>query len=154
FHFVYTQVTGDFEIVVRATSLGPALSQAGIAVREDLTPSARSATIFYSPASSNDSPPLDVVQATVRTVGGVQPQFSLARTNGPWPTRPNPSALPVWLKIVRVGGDLGTYWSRDGSVWIPASTGGAFVPTGVVEVGMYVSSNSESSTATATFDNV
>jgi hypothetical protein len=153
FHYVYKQVSGDFEIVVRATSVGAPLSQFGIAVREDLTPLARNETIFYSPASSFDSPPQDVVQATARTVANAQPS-SLARVNGPYPTRPNPPASPVWLKIVRVGGDVGTYWSRDGSVWIPAATGGAFVPTGTVNVGMYVASNSESSAVSTTFDNV
>jgi len=154
FHFVYTTVTGDFEMVARVTALGAALSQTGIALREDLTPSARSATIFYSPASSSDSPPKDVIQATVRMVGGVQnPPNSYARVN-PWPTRPNPAALPVWLKIVRIAGDVGQYWSRDGEVWIPVPTGGAFVPTGPVSVGMYVASNGQTSSATSTFDNV
>lgn len=152
FHFVYKQVSGDFEIVARATSLGGALSEIGITAREDLSTSPRGATIFYSPASTKDSPPADAIQSVVRTVGGVQPRLSLARISS---ERPNPAALPVWFKIVRVAGDLGLYWSRDGAVWIRISQfGGALVATGPINVGMFVASNSQTSSTNVTFDNV
>ena len=159
FHFVYTQVSGDVEIVVHITNINSSdpttgfYPQAGIALRADLTSGALNSNVFYAPGCTNATPPLDYVQSTSRqTAGNPWPPYSNDNVGG---DSPQPTALPsVWLKLDKVGNDVGAYWSRDGAVWIPARATGAFTATGTVDIGMYVASNSNSASASATFDSV
>ncbi len=157
FHFVKRDWEHDVEIVARIDSVSMPLAQAGLALRESASPSARNVSIFFSPQSSSplQIPTIpegeDVVQSTARTVDGVQPMFSLARVVH---HRPKPAAMPIWLKLVRVGQDVGAYWSRDGEVWIPSPSGGVIVAEGAIQVGMYVSSSDPSALATAQFSEV
>src|ERR1044071_3687990 len=141
FHFVYLHlpVVGDFELAVRVATMGPPVSQAGIAVRADLTSAPLGVTLFHSPSSSNASPPKDMVEGAIRTIAGTGQTFSQARFDFMMPT---PAASPVWLKIVRISNDIGTYWSRDGADWIPIATGGSLSMTDAY-LGLYVASSSE-----------
>ena len=74
----------------------------------------------------------------------------MASANAGWDVG---GSLPRWVKLVRAGNNLTGYISVDGTTWTFHQTV-TIAMTNPVYVGMFASSSSASTTATATFDNV
>lgn len=167
--FINRPVTGDFEIACRISAAGlPALSEVGISLRESMAPNARAVTVFFSPLSATDTPNDSQARDSVQTRGILIPGIANGSPTSPTfaSTTPNPPVgAYVWLKLTRVGQDVGAYWSRDGIIWIPNAINGkvgfggsapVFLgdPTAINYAGFFVTSNSQSVTVTATLDNI
>ncbi len=137
FHFLYQGLTGDGQIVARATSvqdINP-WSKVGVMIRSDLTVNAPYAFMLVTPEN------------------GVASQHRLAA--GVNATGPTVSGItvPVWLKLARSGNDFTTSWSVDGTTWSVVDT--VTIPMAQnVLVGLAVTSHASSLLCTATFDNV
>ncbi|HWC15392.1 MAG TPA: hypothetical protein VG498_00155, partial [Terriglobales bacterium] len=61
---------------------------------------------------------------------------------------------PYWVKLVRSGNTFTSYASSDGSHWTQLGANQTVSMTANVYIGLAVNSGSNSSQATATFDNV
>ncbi len=133
FHFVYQPLSGDGTILARV--LSSSAGQAGVMIRETLNANAADAFVidqssfnyFYTRASTG-------------------------ATAGSWGSIYN--ALPYWMKVVRSGNTLSAYGAADGVSWTQIGTSQTVTMAQSVYVGLAVSSQSNSSLATATFDNV
>ncbi len=138
FHFLYQQLSGNFDKRVRVASLTnvAAWTKAGLMVRESLAGSSRNAFMFTTPGSNGTN-------------------FSY-RENNTGSTRGSgqgASNFPnSWLRLRRVGNVLSGYSSTDGVNWTQIGTFNfsAGLPN-TVYFGMAVSSLSTTKTATAQF---
>ena len=101
FHFVYQQIAGDVEIIAKVHSLvaTDAWAKAGVMVRASLD---ADSSHGYAMVSGTNG-----VWFDRRTAPG---GFS-TNTAGP------SIAAPVWLRAVRRGSDVSTYWSTTGTSW-------------------------------------
>lgn len=156
FQFINRPFTGDFEISFRIPNVSslPALAQVGVAIREDLSPSPRGISLTYAPQVTNTSPPHGVIQYICRTLATGWLPPGTQNWSRSVNAQPNPEPNPLWFKISRVGGDVGVYWGRDGSIWIPCVNGAAFVLPGICYAGFFVTSNDQSTLVTQQFDNI
>ena len=64
------------------------------------------------------------------------------------------AALPYWVKLVRSGNTFSSYASSDGSHWTQIGSSQTLAMTATVYIGLAANSGSNSTLATATFDNV
>lgn len=64
--------------------------------------------------------------------------------------------LPLWIKMVRVGKNIGVYKSRDGKLWVQLSnvSGGPIAIEGKLELGFFVASVASGNPVTASFDSI
>ena len=136
FHFVYQPLNGDSTIVARVLSVqGSNAAQAGIMIRETLSPGANHVFLFdYS------SQLLMTERTTTGTSSSYQSVGSLT--------------LPYWIKLVRSGNVFTMYGSGDGMNWVQLGTSQTVTMASSVYVGLAVSNRTTASTATATFDSV
>jgi len=141
--FLHQPATGDFTITLRVTAVGGngttgLASQAGIAVRSNLSP--ESDELLFGPESGQKN----VVLTYPQTGEG---------SNSPWSTA---DALPVWLKVTRVGSLVESSYSTDGTNWTEVNPYGVsdMEISGTVEIGMYVIGNNWNTQVTAVFDSV
>jgi len=151
--FLHQPVAGDFTITLRVTAVGGngttgLASEAGIAVRSDLSP--ESDELLFGPQSGQKN----VVLTYPQTGEG---------SNSPWSTA---DALPVWLTVQRVGDHVTASYSIDNKVtWIEVKprrfddvTQSIVYDdmqfTGTVEIGMYVIGNNWATQVAAVFDSV
>jgi len=121
----YVTQTGDFDYRVRLDSLGlaDAWSEAGLIVREDLTPGGRFATTLATPNISG-------AFFESRTATNGSPAFS-----GSFPVNyPN-----TWLRLKRAGTTFSGFAGFDGSNWAQLGTATLALPT-TVYFGFVVSS--------------
>jgi hypothetical protein len=136
FHFVEQSLSGDGTIVARVVSFsGFSTAQAGVMIRETLG------------ATSTDS------------VSEVTPYYGYylyrATTGGSSITSsPTTITLPYWVKAVRSGSTFSSYISSDGLNWLQMGSSQTISMATGVYIGLAVSSDTNSSSATATFDNV
>jgi regulation of enolase protein 1 (concanavalin A-like superfamily) len=141
FHYAYTSVSGDFDVVVRVASIENVnqWTKAGVMIREGTGAGARHASLFITPTSVKG-----VAFQRRPTAGGAS-----VHTAGP------SFAAPGWVRLVRDGNTVTAYYHRfPGESWELIGTQ-AF--TGLAEtllVGLAVSSHVDGRLATATFDNV
>ena len=137
FRFVYQQTTGDSTNIARVASVQniSGWTKAGMMIRESLATNAANAIIEITPSN------------------GVAWQFR-TNTGGTttWGNTAGPTA-PYWVKLVRIGNTFTTYSSPDGVNWTAQGTD-TFTMAATAYVGLAVSSQNNSSLATATFDNV
>jgi hypothetical protein len=63
------------------------------------------------------------------------------------------SAVPLWLKLKRVGNVFTTWYSSNGLGWTPLGTANLTLPT-TIKAGLAVSANNNTALNTASFDNV
>jgi hypothetical protein len=113
----YVQQTGDFDYKVRLDSLGlaDAWSEAGLIVREDLTPGGRFATTLATPNISG-------AFFESRAATNSSPAFS-----GSFPVNyPN-----TWLRLKRAGTTFSGFAGFDGSNWAQLGTATMALPTTV-----------------------
>ena len=132
----YVPQTGDFDYKVRLDSLGlaDAWSEAGLIVREDLTPGGRFATTLATPSISG-------AFFESRTATNGSPAFS-----GSFPVNyPN-----TWLRLKRAGTTFSGFAGFDGTNWAQLGTATMALPT-TVYFGFVVSSYNTNQTATGAF---
>ena len=106
-HFVSVPAQGDVEVVARLAGFDSgARAEVGLMLRPaDEAPGGPVAGVVFSPEASGETPPRNVVE-----VRGRQPGNRYAPVVYGTPT---PLAPPLWLKLVRVGGDFAAYRSTD-----------------------------------------
>jgi regulation of enolase protein 1 (concanavalin A-like superfamily) len=136
FRFVYEPLTGDGHIIARVTSVQNTngWAKAGVMIREDLSASARQASVIVSPGNG--------VAFEWRAAPGSASSYVGAS-----------GSAPQWLKLVRTGTTISAYVSPDGSTWTPVGT--TTLNTGsTVYIGLAVTSHANGVLCTATFDSV
>jgi RHS repeat-associated protein len=131
FHFVYQPLAGDGTIVARVANLqGGSYPQAGVMIRETLTPDSTTAFLMYNPN---------------------QGQFYYRSTTGAAMSEQTntfySSAYPYWVMLTRSGNVFTGFMSSDGETWQQIGTATISMATNVY-IGMAVSSTY----VTATFD--
>ena len=142
--FVYTQLTGNFDIAVQVTSLSAlsgAYPQAGLMARADLTASSLEAAITASPVGG--------YRAKSRTtVGAATTQVETDSTvSAVFPS--------VWVRLQRIGNAFRSYYSTTGTNWIEVSNMTVNLSTtSPILVGMVVASDSATASTMAQFQNL
>lgn len=136
YQFSYLQRTGDFDVKVRLDSLSraDAWSEAGMLVREALTPGARSASVMATPSISGCYFQARGASNGVTTLSGSFPA-----------NYPN-----TWLRLKRTGNDFTGYAGIDGQNWTQLGTANLALPT-TVYFGFAVSSHDNTQLSTAAF---
>jgi regulation of enolase protein 1 (concanavalin A-like superfamily) len=137
FQFVYQQVSGDVEIIARVRSITRQheWSKAGVMIRATLAASSAHA---YALASAGKG-----VHFQRRPAAGALSASSAASTALP----------PAWVKAVRTGNTVTTYWSTTGSSW--TTIGSVTLPLGAsAYVGVAVTSHNAGARTTATVSDV
>ena len=136
FHFVYQPLTGDGTIVARVVSVqGSSAAQAGIMIRETLSPGANHVYLFDYSSS---------LLMTERTSTGASSSYQSVGS----------ATLPYWIKLTRSGNVFSMYGSTTGVNWTLLGTSQTVSMAPSVYIGLAVSNRTTSSLATATFDNV
>ena len=134
-HFVYQSLSGDGTVVARVASSSG--GQAGVMVRETLNAGATDAFSDYQSSYIN------FYQRP--STGGNTTEVSGASTYV--------GGVPYWIELVRSGNSFTAYTSFNGLSWTQLGSQTITMATNVY-IGLAVSSENNSSLATATFDNV
>ncbi|MFN7926753.1 MAG: hypothetical protein U0Y68_02215 [Blastocatellia bacterium] len=137
FHFEYQSITGDGQIVARMASQQNtnAWAKAGLMMRENLTASAKHASIFLTPFNGSIfQHRLEVGAGTTFMLGTYTP-------------------APYWLKLVRAGNMFTGYTSADGATWKLIGTQ-SVVMANTIYVGLAVSSHLVGTLGTVSFTNI
>ena len=139
-HFVYLPLAGDGTILARVTSLTGATGSGtvGVMIRETLSSVATDAQSDFGYAYSE---PIFCYRTTTGT--GVTLGGSL-----------NAITLPYWMKLVRSGNTFASYAAPDGVNWVQMGTTQTITMAQNIFVGLALSGGSNTTLATATFDNV
>jgi len=134
-HFVYQPLSGDGAIVARIVSASTQVTQAAVMIRETLNPNATNTSAFYK---------------------SYVYFYERASTGGNTVNEGNTGTLtlPYWVKLVRSSGTFSAYASSDGSTWTQVGTTQTLSMATNAYIGLAVSSDNNTSLATATFDNV
>jgi hypothetical protein len=141
FSWTSTQVAGDFDAVVRVTSVEHVhdWTKAGLMIRQALSPDAPHVFLFATPT------PVNGIAFQRRRAEG----DSTVHTSGP------AMAPPAWLKLSRRGNTVHA-WSRASAAepwtFVGTDASGAFGPT--LFVGLAVTSHRDGVLATATFEDL
>jgi hypothetical protein len=119
FHFVFREISGDFDVAVRVESFTPAhlYSKTGLMMRESLdTASAHVMFLVFS----NDEPRnnnLGAYEMQFRPKAGDNCQAIYPAVLPPAPPE-FPAAFPnCWLRVARRGNLFSAYASTDGKTW-------------------------------------
>jgi RHS repeat-associated protein len=139
-NFAYQSLSGDGTIVARIASLpsGGSDAQLGAMIRETLDPDSANAFVDYSAPYSN-------AQFIERSSTGAD--ISTVSTT-------STVTLPYWVKLVRSGNTFSAYTSSNGVSWTQLGSNQTITMATNVYIGIGLSSDNNSSLATATFDNV
>jgi len=138
-NFAYQLLSGDGTIVARVrTAQGSTFPEAGVMIREALTPGSAHAYVSYEPF-----PGPSIYLYSRSTTGGATASQTTPITG-----------LSYWVKLVRSGNTFSGYASPDGVNWTQVGTTQTITMAQNVYVGLAVSANNNSVLATATFDNV
>ena len=102
FHFVYQQITGDVDVMVRVQSIGNSHSWAktGVMIRESLTGSSRHAFALLSAANGYGYQDRIDPGGFSNSVSGVT------------------GVAPGWVRLVRTGSQIEAFRSTNGTSWI------------------------------------
>lgn len=132
-YFVHREITGDFDIRARVTSLTNThpWAKAGIMVRESLAPGARN--VFTLLTADN------VAGLQVRDTFNASTSF----TGGPWVN------APYWVRLVRTGSTFQSLISENGTTWQILGTRSLPLPA-TLRAGLAVSSHVPDTTTQAT----
>jgi regulation of enolase protein 1 (concanavalin A-like superfamily) len=135
-HFMYQPLSGDGTIVARVVSVtGINASQGGVMIRETLTPSSTEAFVSFGAGSAAFTD-----RATTGGSAALQGNNSVT--------------LPYWVKLVRSGSTFSAYYSSSGLTWSQIGTSQTINMAQNVYIGLVTCSESNSTLATANFDNV
>ena len=136
--FVYQMLTGDGSIIARVTSLqkppNPAVSVAGVMIREMLSAGSKDAFVYFQPNYAN---------LQFRTTTGANVATNYASFV---------ASYPYWLQLVRTGNTFTGYASLDGVNWTQTGASTTISMAQTVYIGLAVSGDGY--LETATFDNV
>ncbi|GCE10473.1 NPCBM/NEW2 domain-containing protein [Tengunoibacter tsumagoiensis] len=137
FHFVYTSLTGDGEIIARVVSQDNtnAWAKSGVMMRDTLNSDSLFAMQMLTPGN-----------------GAV---YQWRDTSGPnaQTTTPGTETVPYWVKLVRSGDVFTGYASSDGVNYTQVTS--RTIPMGsTIYAGLEVTSHSYGTLNTSTFDNV
>jgi regulation of enolase protein 1 (concanavalin A-like superfamily) len=137
FNFAYQQLSGDGTIVARLVTLqgGSSSESTGVMIRDSLDPASPHMYAAFSQAA--------IWAAFRSTLGG--------NTNG---QSISSITLPYWVRVVRSGSNFTGYGSPDGVTWTQIGPTQTITMGQNVFVGLAVCADTNSSLATATFDNV
>jgi len=107
FRFAYTEVSGDFEAVVRqiSTELPGDWAKHGIHARQSIDPGAANLQAIVTGGGAGGS------QITWREVDGGDSNEIMDAAPGPW------KDSECWLKLTRQGDEFHGYISEDGNNW-------------------------------------
>ena len=121
FHFVYQQVTGDFDFAVRLEYLEKAhlYTKGGLMARENLTAGARNVMFVGFPSNEKRN----------NNLGGYEFQYRLEKNKESKAIYPSlddsvkQASLPInypngWMRLKRVGTTFSAYTSPDGLAWV------------------------------------
>jgi hypothetical protein len=119
FHFLYQQISGDFDLAVRAESFTPAhlYSKAGLMIRESLNADSPHLMflVFAGNAPRNNN--LGGYEMQFRAVAGGDCQAVYPAKRPPAPPE-FPAAFPnSWLRVERSGDRFSAFASTDGKSW-------------------------------------
>lgn len=148
-HFAYLPATGDATIIAKLTSLSGSdnNARAGVLITDELAESSDMHAIFTTNPNGDNAMYSIWRDAVARSSSA----FPGSGTQG-YNTMPDPK-IPYWLKIERIGNRVNSYSSPDGASWsCGMSADYDFGETAYI--GLAVSSDNNSSTATATFTDV
>ncbi len=135
-HFAYQSLSGDGTIVARVVSFqGATYPQAGVMIRNSLTANDMSAFTSYESTTV-------YFWDRATTGGSTTYQYGAG------------GALPYWVKLVRSGSTFSSYMAPDGVDWVQVGTTQTISMAQNVDIGLAVSSNSNTTLTAATFDNV
>jgi regulation of enolase protein 1 (concanavalin A-like superfamily) len=138
FHFVYQQISGDVDVIARVQNITNqhAWSKAGVMIRATLAANAPNAYVLASAAKG--------VSFQRRASSGAVSTATAASTT---------AVPPAWVRAVRSGTRVTTYWSTNGTSW--TTIGSVTLPLGTsAYVGIAVTSHNPGARTTATVSNV
>ena len=138
FQYVYQPLNGNGQIVARVASIQftDGWAKAGVMIRETLTPGSRHASMFLTAGNGL------AFQRRTATNG-----ISEHNTGGS-------GVAPYWVRIVRSGNLISAYRSTDGVSWVQVGSTITISMSTNVYIGLAVTSHNNSTSCTATFDNV
>jgi regulation of enolase protein 1 (concanavalin A-like superfamily) len=138
FHFVYQQVSGDFEISTRVDSItnSHAWAKAGVMIRTSLAANSAAAFATVTPTSG--------VTFQQRTTTGAT-STNIAYRSGIY--------APRWLRLVRAANNITASMSAGGSQWTTLGTSTVSLGSSVY-VGLAVTSHASGVVTTAKLSNV
>src|SRR5262249_32065718 len=113
-------------------------TKAAVMMRDGTAAGARNVAALVSPTAAN----LYRFQNRV-TAGGA----STSASGGT-------GAIPVWLRLVRVGSNFTGYFSTHGTSWAPLGATTTIAMPTTIAVGLAVTSHLDGTVATGTFDSV
>jgi hypothetical protein len=119
FHFVYKQVTSDFDIAVRVESFTPAhlYSKAGLMIRETLNADSPHLMFLVFSDNSPRNNNLGGYEMQVRSVVGGDCRAIYPAVKPPAPPE-FPAAYPnSWLRVERRGDRFSAFACTDGKTW-------------------------------------
>jgi len=137
FHFGYQQMTGDGEIKARIVSQQNTQewALAGVMIRESLAANSRHALAAMTPGHG--------LSFDYRATTGGNTSYTAGGSG----------TVPYWLRLVRSGNTITASKSTNGTTW--TNMGSASIAMGsTVYVGLAVTSHSNGTLGTATFDNL
>lgn len=142
-HFVYKQVTGDFAMIAKVTSVsdvGSSGAKAGIMIRDSLGTAGSQSWIAVTPSTTYEWS--EVGNSNVAYGwNDTARSFGLPR-------------IPYWIKIERVGSRIQTLTSPDGANWSGANVADFPTLPSTAYVGLFGTSLVTGTSSTATFTNV
>lgn len=135
FRYVYQTLNGDGEIVARVNSLTNtnSLAKAGVMIRQGLSSGEKYGMVAVTPGGE-----------IVSQLHGNGTQVTTNQAAG---------TAPVWVKVVRIGGTLNTFYSTNGTSWTQLGTKSVGLTTSVY-AGLVVTSHNDGVLCIAQFDNV
>jgi hypothetical protein len=119
FHFVFREISGDFDITVRVQSFTPAhlYSKTGLMIRESLD--ATSAHLMFFVFSNNEprNNNLGAYEMQFRSRPGDRCQALYPAVRPPAPPEFPASYPNSWLRVTRRRNQFSAYLSTDGQIW-------------------------------------
>jgi len=152
FHFVFKEISGDFDIAVRVENFTPAhlYSKTGLMIRESLNADSAHLMflVFADDAPRNNN--LGAYEMQFRPAAGADCQGIYPAVRPPAPPE-FPAAFPnSWLRVARRGNQFSAFASTDGKTW--QLYGGQVLPlANPVKVGLALTSHNSELAAQAAF---
>ncbi len=149
FHYVFTQITGDGEIVARVVDNGTGTNdwaKGGVMIRETLEPGSKFAAVYMSTSANGVR-----FQKRAQSDSGATSDTDVATDEQ------KTTVEPVWLKLERNGNEFNAYYTTDleSVPWISMSWNPRTVEMAdTVYIGLAVTSHADGELRTFTFDNI
>jgi len=119
FHFVFKEISGDFDVAVRVERFTPAhlYSKAGLMIRESLDADSAHLMFVLFPDNAPRNNNLGAYEMQFRPAAGVDCQAVYPAVRPPAPPE-FPAAYPdCWMRVARRGDRFSAFASTDGKTW-------------------------------------